>query len=70
MILAGDFNINVLDFEQNKKIQNFLNLIFQFVLVPTINKPNRVTNKTIFAIDHIITNPIYNNYDNGKHLKT
>ena len=61
MILAGDFNINVLDFEQNKKVQNFVNLMFQFGLVPTINKPTRVTNKTISAIDYIITNFIYNN---------
>ena len=61
VILAGDFNINVLDFEQNKKVQNFVSLMFQFGLVPTINKPTRVTNKTISAIDHIITNSIYNN---------
>ena len=61
MILAGDFNINLLEFEQNKKVQNFVNLMFQFGLVPTINKPTRVTNKTISAIDRIITNSIYNN---------
>ena len=61
VILAGDFNINVLDFEQNKKVQNFVNLMFQFGLVPTINKSTRVTNKTISAIDHIITSSIYNN---------
>ena len=35
--------------------------MFQFGLVPTINKPSKVTNKTISAIDHIITNSIYNN---------
>ena len=61
VILAGDFNINVLDFDQNKKVQNFVNLMFQFGLVPTPNKPTRVTNKTISATDHIITNSIYNN---------
>ena len=38
-----------------------INLMFQFGLVPTINKPTRVTNKAISAIDHIITNSIYNN---------
>ena len=59
MILSGDFNINMLDFEQNRKVQNFVNLMFQFDLVPTINKPTRVTNKTISAIDHIITHSIY-----------
>ena len=61
VILARDFNINVLEIEQNKKVQNFVNLMFQFGLVPTINKPTRVTNKTLSAIDHIIKNSIYNN---------
>ena len=61
MNLTGDFNINVLDFEQNKKVQNFVNLMFQFGSAPAINKPTRVINRTIYAIDHIITNSIYNN---------
>ena len=61
MILEGDFNINVQDFEENKKVKNFVNLMFQFGLVPTTNKPTRVTNKIISAIHHIITNSIYNN---------
>ena len=47
VILAGNFDINVLEFEQNKKVQNFVNLMFQFGLVPTINKPTKVTSKTI-----------------------
>ena len=38
ILLAGDFNINLLYFEENKKVQNFINLIFQFGLVPTTNK--------------------------------
>ena len=70
VILAGDFHINVLDFEQNKKVQNFVNLIFQLGLVPTINKPTRVTNKPISAIDHIITNSIYNNDFKTEKIKT
>ena len=61
MILAGDFKINVMNFEQNQKLQHFVNLIFQFGLVPTINKPTRVSNTTISEIDHIITNSINKN---------
>ena len=30
VVLAGDFNINVLNFEQNEKVKNFVNLLFQF----------------------------------------
>ena len=36
-------------------------LIWRFSLIPTINKSTRVVNKTISAIDHIITNSVYNN---------
>ena len=36
--------------EQNKKVQNFVNLMFQFGLVLTINKATRMTNKTISTI--------------------
>ena len=41
MLLAGDFNLNVQDFEQKKKVQIFVNSVFQFGLIPTINKPTR-----------------------------
>ena len=60
-MLAGDFNIDLLDFEQNKKVQNFISLIFQFGLVPTTNKPAKITKDTNSAIDHIIVNSIINN---------
>ena len=58
LFLAGDFNINVLDYENNKKVQNFVNLMFEFSMIPTINKPTRVTSYTATAIDNIITNSI------------
>ena len=35
--LAGDFNINLLDFETNKKVQSFVNLMFEFSMIGTIN---------------------------------
>ena len=31
IFLAGDFNLNALDFENNKKVQNFINLMFFMV---------------------------------------
>ena len=58
--LAGDFNINLLDFEANKKVQSFVSLMFEFSMIPTINKPTRVTKHTVTAIDNIITNCILN----------
>ena len=56
----GNFNLNLLHFEENKKVRSFINLMFQFGLVPATNKPTRITKDTVSAIDHIITNSIIN----------
>ena len=68
--LAGDFNINLLDFETNKKVQSFVNLMFEFSMMPTINKPTRVTKHTATAIDNIITNCIINSDFKSAIVKT
>ena len=53
----GNFTIN-LDFENNKKVQGFVNLILLCEIVPVINKPTRITKYTSTAIDHMFTNSI------------
>ena len=58
IVLAGGFNLNVLDFENNKKVQNFIKLMFRYVMIPTLNKPTRVMANMATAIDHVITNII------------
>ena len=55
MMFAGDFNMNVLDYEYNGKVKSFFNLMYQRNLIPTINKPTRVGKNSATAIDHIIT---------------
>ena len=58
IVLVGDFNLNVLNFENNKNVQNFINFMFRYGMIPTINKSTRVKVNTATAIDHIITNVI------------
>ena len=41
-------------------VQNFVNLMFQHSLIPTINKPTRVPRNTATAFDHIIPNSVIN----------
>ena len=53
VLMTGDFNINLLDFENNKKVQSFVNLMFPCGMIPVINKPTRVTRYTATAIDHM-----------------
>ena len=57
IIFTGDLNINVLDYESNKKVQNFLSSMFQY-MIPAINKPTRVTRNTVTTIDHITTSTV------------
>ena len=45
-----------MDHDTNKNVQDFLNLIHQNSLIPTINKPTRVTMETATVIDQILTN--------------
>ena len=58
VILAGDFKINLLGFGANKIVQNFVNLMFRFGMIPIINKPTRGTRQAASAIDYFIKNSI------------
>ena len=66
---SRDFNLNVLDYNKNEKVTQFLNLIFEYGFVPVINKPTRVTKNTATAIDHIITNSLLHRTINTGILK-
>ena len=60
LVLVGGFNVNVLDFHESKMVQSFVNLTFRHGLIPSVNKPTRVTRNPASAIDHIITNSVIN----------
>ena len=60
--IAGDFNLNILDHDKSSKVDNFLNLLYKNGMIPTINKPARVTRKTATEIDYILTNQFINLY--------
>ena len=51
-----DFNLNLLDYENCKKVQDFLNPVYQNGMIQNVNEPARVTRKTTTPIDHIFTN--------------
>ena len=61
ILLARNFNINLLHFEQTKRAQNFINLMFEYGSITTTNKPTRTTKGSISVIDHLIRNSKKNN---------
>ena len=56
IIIAGDFNINLLRSESDASIANFLDVMMGQNLLPKITLPTRVTSKTATLIDHIFSN--------------
>ena len=53
---VGDLNLNLIDYQSNAKVRNFVNLIFEHCLAPIVNKPTRVTENNATLTDYIITN--------------
>ena len=60
VLITGDFNINLPNFESNKNVESFVNMMLRFGMVPAINKPTRVMRYNAPTIDHIFTNSFVN----------
>ena len=54
--LVADLNLNLIDYQSNAKVRDFVNLIFQHSLVPIVNKPTSVTKNNTTLIDYITAN--------------
>ena len=59
--IAGDFNLNLLHHDKNRKVQRFLNISYK-CMIPTMSKPNRVTWRITTAIDRILKNFFINTF--------
>ena len=56
LILAGDYNINLLNHELYSETGIFLNILFANAMVPTITRPTRYGEHCATLIDNILTN--------------
>ena len=56
LLIAGDFNLNLLQFESDENINSFLNVILQFKLSFTVFAPTRITSHSATLIGNILTN--------------
>lgn len=54
--ITDNFNLNLLDHDICKKVQDFLTLIYEKAMLPALNKPTQVTRMTATAIDFMLTN--------------
>ena len=51
--IVGDFNIDLLQFQNHDQTNDFLEASFSFGLLPVITKPTRITPTSATLIDHI-----------------
>ena len=56
--MAGEFTMNLPDFEQNQKVQNVFHIMFGHNMLPIINRQTYVTNKPANVVDHIFINSV------------
>ena len=54
--VMGDFNIDLLKDDTDRRIHDYIDLIYSCSFIPTIYKPTRITETTATLIDNILTN--------------
>ena len=54
--LMGDFNIDILKYQQHNFTSDFLDTMFSHIFLPLINRPTRIASHTATIIDNIFTN--------------
>ena len=63
--IMGDLNINLLEYDSNNIVRDTVALLNSKYFYNSINKPTRVTLHSATIIDHLWTNDLSSNLDNG-----
>ena len=58
MFICGDFNIDLLKYEEHVGSAKFIDTMYSNGLYPLIDKPTRITQQSATLIDNIFTNDI------------
>ena len=66
--IAGDLNLDLLQYENNSKCSDFFNLVTSYGFLPLILQPTRFSNTTQTLIDNIFTNALEHDTESGNIL--
>ena len=58
VMLMGDFNMNLLNYNTNKRITQFVGELYTNSFIPYVNLPTRIMNQSETLIDNIFYNKI------------
>ena len=70
VFILGDLNVNSLDYDNSESVKKCFNMFFQCGFLPLIQRATRVTRTTATAIDHIITDAIFDRTMHSGIIKT
>lgn len=62
ILLLGDFNINLLNYDKHLLTTEFLDLMYSNTLIPKINLPTRITTHSSTLIDNIFSSTLTNDF--------
>ena len=65
IVLMGDFNIDILKYDNNSDSSNFLDNMYTNSLIPYITAPSRITTRSKTLIDNIFSNIIEEDITSG-----
>ena len=65
IILMGDFNVNLINYNKNRGAYEFLEQLYNHKLTPQITLSTRITEKTATLIDNIFVNGQAQKYNSG-----
>ena len=54
IIITGDFNINLLHYDDHSETAEFLSMMLSFEYIPLISLPTRITSHSCTLIDNIL----------------
>ena len=54
--ILGDLNINLMNVENDNQCADFMNVLYSYSLLPTIDIPTRISSTSATLIDNVITN--------------
>ena len=63
--LMGDYNLNLLNYENHQFTSEFLDIMYSCMFVPLISRPTRITSNTATLIDNIFSNNLENHAFRG-----
>lgn len=56
IILAGDFNVDLIKHDSNSSYQNLIDIMSNYGFIQLVSRPTRVTDHSASLIDHLYTN--------------